>query len=446
MPGTESIPANGLAGQSSELTQGSQPASGFRMAFVVGFFFSFRIALVMVCVRLLGVEPSTGAAAGVLADFLLLAAVCFHSFAGSPGMSDRTSASVLCFPGIRWVYAYLAFSLLSLAWSATVSPLVSFAYWCGVAADVAIVVVLLQAAPAITTAHALMKGFIWSSCLLALLAWLMPVQPDLRLGDPDYFNTNQLANLCAFAIFMTQYLMRRGDGKWRLASVFLFITLIRSLSKSTIAAFLIAQAVLLIQDRSMSRRTKTLLIVGVAALALAFWGLFEAYFDVYTSAGNQAETLTGRLAIWAWCFDGAMQKPWLGNGFDSLWKVVPPFGPDAFEPRHAENELLQEFYAFGVAGVVLLCGIYGSLWRQILKLGRSSLRAVFASLMVFIVIRGFAVAEAFDLLLPLWTVVVVGELAHRESTHCESIAGCGKEVSTPALRPSAPGEALTARP
>src|ERR1700722_20383555 len=148
MPGTESIPATGLPGQSSELTQGSQPVSGFRMAFVVGFFFSFRIALVMVCVRLLGVEPSTGAAAGVLADFLLLAAVCFHSFAGSTDMSDRTSASVLCFPGFRWVYAYLAFSLLSFAWSATVSPLVSFAYWCGVAADVAIVVVLLQAAPA----------------------------------------------------------------------------------------------------------------------------------------------------------------------------------------------------------------------------------------------------------------------------------------------------------
>jgi hypothetical protein len=70
--------------------------------------------------------------------------------------------------------------------------------------------------------------------------------------------------------------------------------------------------------------------------------------------------------------------------------------------------------------------------------------------MVFIVIRGFAVAEAFDLLLPLWTVVVVGELAHRESTQRESPLRCGKEVQAPGyapmLRMNATGEALIPRP
>jgi O-antigen ligase len=249
----------------------------------------------------------------------------------------------------------------------------------------------------------------------------MPAQSDLRLGDPDYFNTNQIGNLCAFAILFAQYLMRRKDGKWGFVILLLILTLLRSLSKTTLAAFLVSEVYLVIKDRSMSRKTKMFLVGAAALLILAFWGLFESYYDVYTTAGNQVETLTGRTAIWAYALNAALEKPWFGNGFDSIWKVFPPFGNEQFEARHAENELLQQFYAYGIAGVVILAGLYGSLWLRIRKLQQGSLKMIFGCIVLYVVARGFAEAESFDLLLPLWAIVLIAALVDYEaSTEIES--------------------------
>ena len=275
------------------------------------------------------------------------------------------------------------------------------------AADVACVVLLLQGETVRRVAHSLMRGFIASTCILACIAWVMPSTDDLRLGDPDYFNTNQIGNLCAMAIFMAQFLSGRKDGKWKLPVFFLTVTLLRSLSKATIVAFIVAEGFLLIYDRSISRRKKLALAFGALLLIALFAGLIGSYFDVYTTTGNQAETLTGRTVIWAYSLDASLEKPWFGNGIDAMWKVFPPFGRDMFEARHAENELLQQFFAYGVAGVIMLAGIYASLFRKIKSLPQEFSKAVFLSIMLFIVIRGLAEAEPFDLLLPLWMIAMM---------------------------------------
>jgi O-antigen ligase len=254
-----------------------------------------------------------------------------------------------------------------------------------------------------------------STCCLAVIAWIMPSPADLRLGDEEFFNTNQIGNLCAIAIFLAQYLNRRKAGRWGFAIFLLALTLLRSLSKTTIVAFLISESFLIIADRSISRKTKIMLTVAVVLVILVFWGLFEAYYDVYTNAGNQAETLTGRTGIWAYVLNAALDQPWIGHGFDSMWKVIPPFGPEQFEARHAENELLTQFYAFGLVGVCLLIGIYGSLYRQIRRLSQGPVRIVLLSLLLFVVVRGLAEAEAFDLLLPLWSIVLISLLVERTS-------------------------------
>jgi len=146
------------------------------------------------------------------------------------------------------------------------------------------------------------------------------------------------------------------------------------------------------------------LVFSTLILALCFWGLLSAYYDTYTTAGNQAETLTGRTAIWAWTLDASLNKPWFGNGFDAMWKVAPPFGGELFEARHAENELLQQFFAYGACGVVLLLGIYGSLYRRVRALPRAPERIALTAFLIYVLIRGLAEAEPFDLLLPLWLV------------------------------------------
>jgi len=391
------------------------PPEGSLMAFVAGFFLATRIVLVFLAVRVLGADARTGAEASLALGFLLLIVVGFHSL----GDAKRSFGSMLRLPSIRWVMLFLAVSCCSLAWSRTVSLPSSIVFWCGMAADVAIVVLLLRAGSVVGRARSLMKGFVIGACCIALIAWIMPAQADLRLGDEDFFNTNQIGNLCAFAFFWAQYLMRRKEGKWGWAALFMALTLLRSLSKTTLVAFVLSQSFLVIQDRSLSRRTKILLTTAVMLIVVIFWGLFEAYYDIYTTAGNQAETLTGRTAIWLYVADESVQSPWIGHGFDSMWKVVPPFGSDAFEARHAENEVLQQFYAYGVGGVVMLVGLYWSLYATIRKRSRAPVKIVFVSMLLFIVIRGLAEAEPFDLLLPLWAIVLISLLVDAEETMTE---------------------------
>jgi O-antigen ligase len=401
--------------------------AGSGLAFAVGFFLSFRIIIVVFSVRVLDIDPQTGTEIRLALNFLLLGFVCFALL----GTANRTLGSVLRLPSIRWVLIFLSFSGCSLLWSETASPLASAAYWCGTATDVAIVVLLLLRGSVPGVAGSLMKGFVWSACLVAIIAWLMPAQYDLRLGDEEFFNANTIGNLCVFAIFFTQYLTHHKEGNWWLATVFLAITLLRSLSKTTIVAFVLSESFLVIQDRQMGRRTKIFLTTAVMLVVLIFWGLFEAYYDFYTTYGNQAETLTGRTAIWAYVLEGAIQQPWIGHGFDSIWKVVPTFG--TFEARHAENEVLEQFYSYGVAGIVMLSGVYGSLYRRIRRLPRGSLQVIFASIVLFIVVRGLAEAEPFDLLLPLWAVVLMSMVvAYADPIDQETT------VVSPSVRPLQP--------
>ncbi len=394
-----------------------KPLQSNGLAFATGFFFSLRLSITLFSVRLFGVEPSTGTGLSLGLDLLLFGLVCFDSL----GAIQSRWRSILRLSTIRWVFLFLAFACCSLTWSETASLTNSIAYLLGLATDVAIIIVLLRSGPTTQVSHSLMKGFIWSACCLAFVAWIMPAQSDLRLGDEQYFNTNEIGNLCAFAIFFAQYLVRSKDGKWGLPTFLLAITLLRSLSKTTLIAFLISETFLIAQDRSISRKTKIFLALSVGMLIFAFWGLFEAYYDIYTTTGNQAETLTGRTAIWLYVVNAVSDHPWtlwIGHGFDSWWKVVPPFGGGQFEARHGENELLQQFYAYGMMGVVMLVGLYGSLYQKLRRLQQGPIRLLFLSILLFIVVRGLAEADSFDLLLPLWSIVLISALVDYEASPC----------------------------
>jgi len=372
-------------------------------AAAAGFLFSFRSVLVLIAARWLNWGTQPGVAAGVIVEMVLLLMAAMQAF----GPAVHSVAWIFRLPCIRWVLVFLAFSCCSLAWSGTASPVASFMYWATMAADVAIVLLLLRGQTVVDLAHSIMKGFVVASVILAAVAWLIPAASDLRLGDLEYFNTNQIGNVCAMGVFMAQFLASRKDGRWRFSVVFLMLTLVRSLSKATLIAFVVSQAVMLFQDNSIARSKKVVIGVAALGLALVFGGLFESYYSVYTSAGNQAQTLTGRTGIWIYSLNAGLEKPWFGNGIDSMWKVAPPFGPEMFEARHAENEVLQQFFSYGLAGVAMLAGIYGTLYRSIRGLPRSSTRAVLNGLLLFILIRGLAEAEPFDLLLPLWSITLI---------------------------------------
>lgn len=373
------------------------------VGWAAGFFFSFRTILVFISVRWLG----AGTEPGVFAAFAMSAVLLIAALVQGFGRAAQPLGSLWKIAGLRWVLIYLAFSACSLLWTAAASPVNSALYWCALAADVAIVLCVFRGSSAREAGHSLMKGFIAGSCVLAAIAWLIPRAQDLRLGDLDYFNTNQIGNLCALSVFLCLILASRNDGKWSIAAMFLTITLFRSLSKATLVAFVASQCYRLIKDSAMSVRKKLLLVLCALVVTFASWSLIDAYVGIYTTAGNQAETLTGRTAIWAWSLNAALQSPWVGNGIDAMWKIAPSFGGELFEARHAENELLQQFLSYGIAGIVMLVAIYGGLWRRVRMIRDPSERSVLLALVVFVIIRGVAEAEPFDLLLPIWMIATI---------------------------------------
>jgi len=368
---------------------------------VIGFFFSFRLVIVLLSVHVFQAEPQAGVMVSVGLNLLLLVVVAFHSF--GPGLT--TLRSTLRVPCFRWVLIFLTFSACSLFWTVAVSLSAAVVYWCAMAADVAMVVLLLRTGPESQMVSSLMKGYVIGACLIAMIAWLLPSQSDLRLGDEELLGPNQIGYVCAFAVFFAQYLIRKGASEWKIPAALLAITLLRSLSKTTIVAFVLAQIFLLARDTTISRKNKILFAATACLVVAIFWNLLGAYYELYSNA-NQAETLTGRLGIWAFILDKAIEQPWIGHGFHSVWKVIPPF--EAFEARHAHNELLQQFYVYGVVGVLMLAGLYGSFYRQIRKLPVGPLRALFLGLLLFVLVRGLADTEAFDLSLPLWTIALIG--------------------------------------
>lgn len=378
---------------------------------VIGFFLAFRTITVLASARLLGADPELGTAANVGFGALLLAVVAFSTFADQ----RQASVPILRAAPARWVLLFLGFSCCSLIWSSTVSLPNSIAYWCAMVCDVLMMVLLLQAKSLDQAAESLMHGFVWGACAVALTAWIMPAESDLRLGDEELLGPNQIGYVCGLAFFFAQYLLRETRRRPVLAAILLSVTLLRSLSKTTIVAFLVAETFVLVRDRSISRRSKVLLVLAAIVLIAVFSSLLESYFDVYSSAGNQSETLTGRLGIWAYFFAEAIQQPWIGHGFDSAWKVIPPFGGDRFEAAHAHNEVLQQFYAYGACGVVLICGIYGSLFLRILRVAGARQRTFFLALLIFVLVRGLADTDRFDLSLPLWAIVVVVRLTEGAS-------------------------------
>jgi O-antigen ligase len=380
------------------------------LALTAGFFFAFRAFIMVLCVRILGTDPQTGTAISLIAGGLLLFVTAFCCFGqGTRGIHEMTKTS-----SVRWSLVYLGFSCLSLLWSETSSLPIAIAYWAGMAADFIVVALMLRARTASIIVPSLMKGFVWGACLGAAVAWLLPTQSDLRLGDEELLGPNNIAYPLAIAFMFAQFLMRRRLGNWSVPAAFLGITVLRSLSKTTILALLITEALLLVSDGAMKRRTK-LVLVGLVLLVFAsFSALLVSYWDIYLNAGNQSETLSGRLGIWAYFLVEGAQRPWFGHGFNSVWGVVPPFGPDRFEAAHAHDELIQQFYAYGVAGIAIFLGYYASLYRQSRKLRSAPLRVFLSAFLLFFIIRGFADTERFDLSLPLWAGMLFSELIEHE--------------------------------
>jgi exopolysaccharide production protein ExoQ len=365
---------------------------------LIGFLFSFRTCLTVLWFQ---EEPQQASILSVALSLTLLIAAALSTIGATPSIPTfcfRTST-------LRSIAAFLGVALLSLLW--TPAPLSAAAgYWIAWAADIATIWFILREGPPGNSAAAIMKGFVCGSCFVAVVAWYLPATADLRLGDEDFLHPNALGFLFSIATMLAFHLARK-TAVWTWPALFLGATLLRTLSKSAIIAFVAAFGFALIKDSTLSRKVKIRIGIAAGLILASLWGLLEAYLTTYTESTGP-ETLTGRTLIWASSLEYAVKKPILGNGFYSYRFIVPPFG--TFEAQQAHDELLQQFFSFGALGVLLTIAIYWIFFRQIRRSPPSQLKTLSATLLLFALIRGLTDTQIFDLSFPLWLMTMLSIL------------------------------------
>ncbi len=369
--------------------------SGLLLCNAAGFFLAFKV-----CVTFLFFQsnPQTGAAVTVALTLCLLSSVIFYRTIDPRPQGRLGFTRPMC-----WVMTYLGLSAASLTWIQASSPAVAASYWLAMAAEVGTIYLLLSCEPVEVNAVRVMYGFIGGAAVVALIAWVAPVMDDMRLGNEVFMHPNAIGFEFAIATLLAIHLAQRKRA-WAWVACGFAITLIRTLSKGTIVGFLFASLYFLIRGLKISRKIRFYIGVASTLVLMSFWGILEAYVDLYTQ-GSNVETLTGRTYIWLQALEVATEKPWFGHGFDSFRWIVPPLGD--FQPGHAHNDLVQQFVAYGVAGVIVMCGAYWTFYRQARVSKNKGLKSLAMAILILVLVRGLVDTDRFEPCFPLWLMTML---------------------------------------
>lgn len=315
----------------------------------------------------------------------------------------------------RWLALYCAFTGISIFWSGAQSKWVALAYWVGMVMDVVTALVLLSdPLTRVTNLSQLFKGAALGGMALAIVGWLSPALPDLRLGDVVFLHPNTLGLYIGLTTLIAVHLASQ-QRVWKWILIFLAVTLLRTLSKTSIIAFAITGIWMLWSARSLSVTRKIKVFFIAAIVVTCFSGLLISYLQIYndTGSGIQLETLTGRTVLWVTAISLAMQAPLLGHGFYSFRTLIPSFGD--FQPWHAHDELIQIFFEFGALGVTLAAVAH---WKFFTAMhhARADLRSLALSVLLFSLVHGLTDTVPFGFSLPLWLMCAL-PLATHDGAH-----------------------------
>jgi exopolysaccharide production protein ExoQ len=345
-------------------------------------------------------QPKNGTAISILSSCaMVLLAVLVPMIFGSPIKLEWPKPAT-------WMFVYTGFTGLSLFWTQASSLSNAAGYWVGFAADLLIVIILLGCEDVDTVALAAIKGFVVGSLVVAAIAWTAPGTPDLRMGQEDYLHPNALGYQFAVAALLAIYLALRyrTANYWKWIAAGLDFSLIRTLSKSSIISFSFAAGVYTLFHSSLRWGTKLKIVVVHIVLILLSWPFVSSYLQEYTET-RALETLTGRTTIWASSWEIAVEKPWIGHGFYSYRSVAPFFGE--FEAWQAHNDLLQQFFSYGIIGVFLAGIVYLSFLRHLRRCQPSSALSLAYAVFVFGLIHGLTEANHIDLAVPVRLMVLL---------------------------------------
>lgn len=368
---------------------------GLFLCNVGGFLLVFKSCLTFLFFRS---NPQLGTGVRLAGTLTWLLIVIGYSIVNPPRRPEHS----LRHKPLQWIVIYLGFAALSLMWTTSNSLAVAGGYWAGTAADVATVYLLLRYPPVEENARRVMYGFIAGIAVVALIAWFAPAMEDMRLGNEDFLHPNLIGFEFAIGTLIAAYLAQQKKI-WTWVAVGFAVTMIRTLSKGAIVGFLFAGLYYLLRGLNISRKARIYIGLASTLVLTCFWGLLEAYLDLYTQ-GSNLETLTGRTYIWSQSLEIILEKPWFGHGFDSFRWIFPPFGD--FLPRHAHNEVIQQLFAYGIVGTLIVVGIYWTFYCQVRGSANTGLKSLAMAVLILVLVRGLVDTDQFELCFPLWLVTM----------------------------------------
>jgi O-antigen ligase len=199
-----------------------------------------------------------------------------------------------------------------------------------------------------------------------------------NLRQPNHLSSLLLWSLIA-ALWLAENTGDRGHGArpgafvgWVAGLFAVVFGLVLSASRTGMLGVL-ALAVWGALDRTLSRRTRTLLYLSPLIYALCWFGLTawaEASGHVFGGAArmhSDADISSSRFGIWANTLSLIAQRPWFGVGwgeFNLAWSLTPfPGRPVAFFD-HTHNLPLQLAVELGVPLALLVVALLtAALWR-----------------------------------------------------------------------------------
>jgi O-antigen ligase len=175
-----------------------------------------------------------------------------------------------------------------------------------------------------------------------------------------YFQKQQLGMNMAFAIAVLLTLIKSDPEyrSWaRIGCVLSFALLV--LSRSATAVVMFAALLLALPLRGLLRkRFRAVVLAGVLSLPLIAYSAVWCFqhLDAVTGLLGRDLTLTGRIPLWVLCTVMALQRPWLGYGYNAFWQGR---GGDTVNhvvgwmPNSAHNGFLEIWLGLGMVGLGL---------------------------------------------------------------------------------------------
>lgn len=311
---------------------------------------------------------------------------------------------------------YVLWAAVSLLWSRADSMVSAVGYWGVLALDLIVVFLILHRGNVPSYGLAAVKGIILGGLVLSIAAFMAGSTSDDRLGTDVFLHPNYLGNQLAIAALLCMFFAFRPVVRlskkvpWVAAFSVLFVTLTLSLSKTSIAAFLVAFFFYLLKARG-NLSSRIIMLVLIVTLMVPSYGGFTLYMEEYLTQGQgeYAATLTGRTFIWIDAWEFIREEPFWGYGFMSFRDHAPQWADVRLD--HAHNEWLQQWFSLGIVGAFLALSIYLSCYQSFRRAVRQDLLTHEANLglalLVYVLVRGLVEASATELVFPLTLVMLI---------------------------------------